>query len=283
VLVEALGGEWRTARARDPLGREIEARYGLIRDGSTALVDVAAASGLSLVDPSDRDPEAASSAGTGDLIAAATEAGANRILVGAGGSATTDGGDGAIKAIEAAGGLDGVRLEVLCDTTVPFEDAPEVFAPQKGADAEQTARLTARLTALAGALPRDPRGRAMSGAAGGLAGGLWAAFNAHLIPGAATVLGLLGFDDRLERADAAITGEGRFDRQSLHGKLVGEIARRCRRARKPLHLIAGEVAAPAQTRDGLASFAEAGDLERIAAAAERIASGPDQGPVQPAA
>jgi glycerate kinase len=274
VLVDALGGEWRTARAHDPLGREIEARYGLIRDGSTAVVDVAAASGLSLVDPADRDPEAAGSAGTGELIAAAVEAGARRILVGAGGSATTDGGDGSIKALQAAGGLRGARLEVLCDTTVPFEDAAEVFAPQKGAGSEQTARLTARLTALAGALPRDPRGRVMTGAAGGLAGGLWAAFGAHLIPGAATVLGLVGFDDRLERAEAAITGEGRFDRQSLQGKLVGEVARRCRRARKPIHLIAGEVALSAGALRGLGSCAEAGDPERIAAAAEAIAATP---------
>jgi glycerate kinase len=209
------------------------------------------------------------------LIAEAIGAGANRILVGAGGSATTDGGDGAIKALEAAGGLRGAKLEVLCDTTVPFEEAAEVFAPQKGAGSDQTARLSARLVALAGALPRDPRGRAMTGAAGGLAGGFWAAFGAHLIPGAATVLGLLRFDDRLERADAVISGEGRFDRQSLEGKLVGEIARRCRAAKVPLHAIVGQMALEPGERDrlGLASVAEAGSLDAIEAAAERISSG----------
>ena len=283
MLLDALGGKWETARAHDPLGREIEARYALVRDGETAVVDVAAASGLALVDPSHSDPEAASSSGTGELIAAAIEHGARRILVGAGGSATTDGGDGAIEALEQAGGLRGARLEVLCDTTVPFEDAARIFAPQKGAGSDETGRLESRLIAMAGALPRDPRGRAMTGAAGGLAGGFWAAFDAHLIPGAATVLGMLRFDDRLESAGAVITGEGRFDRQSLEGKLVGEIARRCRRAPIPLHVIAGEVAISTGLAElGVVTAVEAGDPDRIAGAAETIASGYG-GPVQPAA
>jgi glycerate 2-kinase len=288
VLVEALGGEWRSARVHDPLGREIEAKYGLVRDGTTAVVDVAAASGLSLVDSPHTDPEAASSAGTGELIVAAIAAGTKKVLVGAGGSASTDGGDGAIKAIDAAGGIQGAKLEVLCDTTVPFEDAAEVFAPQKGAGFDQTARLSERLTALAGALPRDPRGRAMTGAAGGLSGGLWATFGAHLIPGAATVLGLLGFDRRLEGADAVISGEGRFDRQSWKGKLVGEVARRCRAGRVPLYVIAGEVVEFTATTDrdarrfpmslaemGITAYVEAGDPKAISSAAEAIALGPD--------
>jgi glycerate kinase len=237
------------------------------------VVDVAAASGLSLVAEDELDAEAASSAGTGELIAAAIEAGGRRILVGAGGSATTDGGDGAIKALEASGGLDGARLEVLCDTTVPFEDAAGVFAPQKGASPDAVDRLTRRLVALAGALPRDPRGRTMSGAAGGLAGGLWAVFGAHLIPGAATVLGILGFDDRLARADAAITGEGRVDDQSFEGKLVGQVARRCREAGRPLHVIAGSIDLEGSEapRRGIASLSEAGTPELIAEAAARIA------------
>ena len=171
-----------------------------MREGTEAVVEVAAASGLGLVDPNERDPERASSAGTGELIAAAVVAGARRILVAAGGSATTDGGRGAIDAIEAAGGLRDARLEVLCDTSVPFERAAEVFAPQKGASPEQVERLTARLVAEAGALPRDPRGRAMTGAAGGISGGLWAALGAHLVLGATFVLGVVGFDRRLEQA-----------------------------------------------------------------------------------
>ena len=194
ALLAALGGELVSAPAHDPLGRPIEASYARLADGDTAVVEVARASGLSLVAERERDAEAASTAGTGELVAAAAAGGARRVLVAAGGSATTDGGAGAIEAIEAAGGLGKAKLEVLCDVSIPFERAAEVFAPQKGADPAAVARLTARLVARAGALPRDPRGRAMTGAAGGLSGGLWAAFAARLVPGAAYVLGLLGFD-----------------------------------------------------------------------------------------
>jgi glycerate kinase len=246
-----------------------------VRDGSTAIVEVAVASGLSLVEPAERDPEGASSAGTGELIAAAVEAGARRVWVAAGGSATTDGGRGAIDALGAGGGLRGAELELLCDTSVPFERAAEVFAAQKGASPEQVERLTSRLVALAGGLPRDPRGRTMTGAAGGLSGGLWAACGAHLVPGAAFVLGVVGFDRRLDDADAVITGEGRLDAQSREGKLPGEVARRCRAAGIPCHAIAGQVALSTEEarRAGFASLAEAGTPEAIADAAERIAVG----------
>jgi glycerate kinase len=275
VLLDAMGGEVRTATAHDPLGRSIEASYALVRDGSTAVVEVAAASGLGLISEQERDPEAASSAGTGELIAAAIDAGARRVLVAAGGSATTDGGRGAIDSLESAGGLGGAKLEVLCDTSVPFERAAEIFAEQKGASAEQVARLTSRLVAEAGALPRDPRGRAMTGSAGGLSGGLWAVFGAHLVPGATFVLGVLRFDGRLEDAGAAITGEGRLDSQSTEGKLTGEVARRCRDAGIPLHAIVGQRAiSPDELRGlGLVSVEEAGTSDLIEAAAERIASG----------
>jgi glycerate kinase len=115
----------------------------------------------------------------------------------------------------------------------------------------------------------------MTGAGGGLSGGLWAAFDAHLIPGAATVLGLLGFDRRLEDADAVITGEGRLDAQSFEGKLMGEVAKRCRAANVPLHAIVGQIALESGelARLGLASAAEAGTEDEIEAVAERIASG----------
>ena len=274
VLLEALGGERRPAAAHDPLGRPIEAGYALLRDGTEAVIEVAAASGLGLVDPPERDPERASSAGTGELITAAAQAGARRILVAAGGSATTDGGRGAIDAIEAAGGLGDARLEVLCDTSVPFERAAEVFAPQKGAAPEQVERLSSRLAAEAGALPRDPRGRPMTGAAGGLSGGLWASFGAHLVPGAAFVLGVVGFDRRLEQAEAVITGEGRLDAQSREGKLTGEIARRCRAARVPCHAVVGRAALERDEAAGLgfSSVMEAGTPEAIADAAELIAA-----------
>ena len=274
ILLDALGGERRQAEAHDPLGRPIEASYAVVRDGTEAVVEVAAASGLNLLDPEERDPERASSAGTGELIAAAAGQGARRILVAAGGRATTDGGRGAIDAIEQAGGLRDARLEVLCDTSVPFERAAEVFAPQKGASPEQVERLNARLVAEAGALPRDPRGHPMTGAAGGLSGALWAVFGAHLVLGAALVLGVVGFDRRLEQADAVITGEGRLDGQSREGKLTGQIARRCRASRVPCHLIAGEIALDPGDESwfGFATLAAAGSLESISGAAERIAA-----------
>ena len=165
---------------------------------------------------------------------------------------------------------------MLCDTSVPFEQAAEVFAPQKGASPEQVERLAARLVAEAGALPRDPRSRALTGAAGGLSGGLWAAFGAHLVLGATFVLGVVGFDRRLEQADAVITGEGRLDAQSREGKLTGQIARRCRAARVPCHAIAGEIALDpeAEARFDFATLAAAGSLESISRAAERIATLP---------
>ena len=259
----------------DPLGRPIEAGYALVRDGSTAVVEVAAASGLALLDETERDAEAAGSAGTGELIAAAIEAGASRVLVAPGGSATTDGGRGAVAALGAAGGMGDARLEVLCDTSVPFERAAEVFGPQKGASPDQVASLTSRLVALAGALPRDPRGRALTGAGGGISGGLWAELGAHLVPGAAFVLGVIGFDRRLEKADATITGEGRIDSQSHEGKLTGEIARRCRAADLPCHAIAGEIALNPEEEEalGFATLASATSLESIAGAAGRIATG----------
>jgi glycerate kinase len=274
VLLGTMGGERRTASVHDPLGRPIHAEYALVRDGSTAIIEAAAASGLDLVPEGERDPEKASSAGTGELLAAAIDAGARRILIAAGGTATMDGGRGAVEALEAGGGLRGAKLEVLCDTSVPFERAAEVFAAQKGASPEQAARLTERLIAEAGALPRDPRGRSMTGAAGGLSGGLWAFFGAHLVPGAAVVLGVVGFDSRLEDADAVITGEGRLDPPSREGKLTGEVARRCRAARIPLHAIVGQIALDADERKriGLTSAAEAGTAAEIEAAAERIVS-----------
>ena len=275
VLAAALGGERRTAAVHDPLGRPIEAEFVLLDEGRTAGVEVARASGLALVGPEERDAEAASSAGTGELVAAAIAAGAEFVLVAAGGSATTDGGAGAIAAIEAAGGPGAARLEVICDVTTPFERAASVFAPQKGADQAAVARLEQRLAEFAASARRDPRGTPMTGAAGGLAGGLWAAFDARLRPGAAFVLDRLGFDARLGRADAAITGEGRLDAQSGEGKLVGEVAARCRAAGIPAYAIVGANALDPDgvERLGLASVREAGDEEAIAAAAQAILSG----------
>ena len=272
VLVAARGGERVSATAHDPLGREIQAAFALLAGGD-AVVETASASGLGLVLAAERDPERASTRGTGELIAAAIAAGARTVLVAVGGSATTDGGAGAIAAIEAAGGLRDARLEVLCDVRAPFEAAASVFGPQKGADPAAVKRLEARLHELAERLPRDPRGVPMTGAAGGLSGGLWAAFGAELRPGAATILDAVEFDRRLEAADGVITGEGALDAQSLGGKLVGEIAARCRAAGRPLHVIAGTVAleAAGAERLGIRSLRAASTLPEIESAAEDLA------------
>jgi glycerate kinase len=277
ALVPALGAELRVVKVSDPLGRPVEARFGFVAPASHSqpaigIVETAAASGLELVKASERDPIAASSAGTGELIAAAVDAGATLVLVGVGGSATTDGGAGAIEAIRKVGGLRGAQLRVLCDVRTPFEDAARVFAPQKGADEDQVRRLTKRLAALARRLPRDPRGRSFTGAAGGLAGGLWAAFGAELVAGASAVLDELGFDPRMRAARAVVTGEGRLDRQSLAGKAVSEVATRARQAGVPCYAIVGETELDAfglRILD-LQGVQEAGTPARLRGAGKRL-------------
>jgi glycerate 2-kinase len=254
ALTAGLGAERRHAAVTDPLGRPIEAEFGLA--GDVALVDTAAASGLGLVTEAERDALAAGTAGTGELIAAAIAAGARTVYLGVGGSATTDGGAGAIRALEGAGGVGDARLVVLCDVRTPFEDAAKVYGPQKGADAATVKRLTARLHAMARRLERDPRGVPMTGAAGGLSGGLWAAFGAELVPGAAFVLDEVGFDGRLRSARAVVTGEGKLDMQSLVGKVVSEVATRARQSGVPCHAVVG-------TRELDSMGARILDLDRV--------------------
>jgi glycerate kinase len=230
-----LGLELVETEVSDPLGRGIRARFGL--GEGVAVVEMAAAGGLGLVAESERDAMAATSAGTGELIRAACEAGAQTIYVTVGGSASTDGGAGAIAAIDS---LDGARLVLLCDVSTPFERAAEVFGPQKGADPDQVRRLARRLDGMADGWLRDPRGVAMTGAAGGLAGGLWAAFGAEMRPGAGFVLDALHFNRRMFAARAVVVGEGRIDRQTLAGKIAGEIAVRARQAGVPCHAVVGQ-------------------------------------------
>jgi glycerate kinase len=239
ALGPVLGLERRVVRVSDPLGREVEAEFALGED--TAVLETAAASGLGLVKPSERDAVAASTRGTGQLIAAAAQAGARRILVAVGGSATTDGGRGAIEAIRRVGGLGHAKLVVLCDVRTPFEQAARAFAPQKGASRDEVIRLSGRLQQLARSYRRDPRGVPFTGAAGGLSGGLWSELGAQLVPGAAFVLDEIGFDARMHEARAVITGEGRLDFQSLAGKAVSEVATRCRQAGVPCHAVVGQL------------------------------------------
>jgi len=271
ALAPALGLERGSASVSDPLGRAIEAEYA-VGDG-VGVVEMAAASGLGLVAESERDPFAATTFGTGELILAAVQAGARVVYVGVGGSATTDGGAGAIQAIERGGGLGRARLVVLSDVRTPFEDAAQVFGPQKGADAQDIRRLNKRLAALARRLDRDPRGVPMTGAAGGLSGGLWAAFGAELVPGAAFVLDEVDFDGRMRAARAVVTGEGKLDQQSLAGKAVSEVSTRARQVGVPSYAIVGrrELDAFGMRVLDLQVVEEAGTLKAIEAAARQLA------------
>ena len=242
------------------------------------MVETAQASGLGLVDEGERDAWAASTRGTGELIVAAVEAGAEKVIVTVGGSATTDGGAGALEALKEAG-VSMPVMDVLCDVRVPFEDAPRMFGPQKGADAAMVGRLEQRLAELAERLPRDPRGEPMTGAAGGLSGGLWAARGARLVPGAPYVLDAIGFDALMRASAFVVTGEGGLDDQTLQGKIVGEVATRCRQAGVTCHAIVGrnQLDPFGERIIDLASVTEATTLAEIEAAARRAGRGQTPG------
>ena len=273
ALVSALGGSYHVAQAADPLGRPVEARWALLGDGR-AVVEVAQASGLWRVAPGERDAWSASTYGTGELIAAAAAARAKSVLIAAGGSATTDGGAGALRALERTGAEP--DIDVICDVATAWEDAAAVFGPQKGADPPTVARLERRLDELAERAPRDPRGVPLTGCAGGLSGGLWAFRDARLLPGASFVLDAIGFDARLRDADLVVTGEGRLDRQTLAGKVVAEIARRCRLHDVACCAIVGERdLEDAEVRElGVARTLEASTLAEIGERASMLASRP---------
>jgi glycerate kinase len=272
LLVEALGGKLVPARATDPLGRPVDCHFGLVDGDATAIVEMAQASGLALLAPAEHDAWRASTRGTGELILAAAASGARQILVAVGGSATTDGGAGAIEAIRDGGGLRAARLVVLCDVETAFEDAARIFGPQKGADDALVARLEERLHAFARTLPKDPRGISATGCAGGLSGGLWAAFDAELREGAPAVLEALGVDARMRTAQLVVAGEGCLDGQSFGGKIVGELVRRARAARVPVHAVVGtsRLSDAETAAAGLARVWLASSLEEITAAGREL-------------
>jgi glycerate kinase len=241
ALLPQLGGELVAVEVQDPLGREIRAGFGLVEDGGTAIVEMASASGLGLVAEDERDAWAASTYGTGQLIAAAAEAGAQVILVAVGGSATTDGGLGALEALDFD--LRGADVVVACDVTTTFVDAARVFGPQKGAEPDDVAELERRLERLAEHY-REARGADVhdlpgAGAAGGLAGGL-AAYGARLVPGAALVADVVGLRDAAQGASLVLTGEGRLDATSFAGKVVGHVLDEARALGVPVGIVAGD-------------------------------------------
>lgn len=222
-FLEVFHGRRQRTRVRGPLGEPVDAEWLLLDDGATAVVESARASGLALVGGAEgNDAVAADTAGTGQLIAEAVKAGARRVIVGVGGSATTDGGAGALAALEPHARLRGVEVVVACDVDTRFVEAAEVFAPQKGATAAQTALLLRRLRRLADLYGPAVAEAPGSGAAGGLAGGL-ASIGASLVPGFDVVADTLDLAARLEGADLVVTGEGYLDEQSFHGKAVGGV------------------------------------------------------------
>jgi glycerate kinase len=241
--LDAFGGPNRTTTVTGPLGDPVEAAWRL--DGRTAVVEMAQASGLDLAGGADgNDPIAASTVGVGELIETALDAGANRVIVGVGGSATTDGGLAALRALHPLGRLKGVELLVACDVRTGFLDAAEVFAPQKGATPAQVELLRRRLERLAQVYRADHDVDVLAlegaGAAGGLAGGL-AAAGARLLSGFDLIADEIELYERIEGADLVITAEGFLDEQSFEGKVVGGVAGLAAEAGVPIVAVVGQV------------------------------------------
>ena len=275
ALVSAHHGQYRTATVDGPLGDPVEARYGLIDSGATAVVELATASGLALIPAERRDPRRASTFGFGQLLEAARRDGPSKILAGIGGSATNDGGAGMGQAVGyrlldgdghdlPRGGVALARLarvdpagfdrdawrhihvKVACDVTNPLlgpEGASAVYGPQKGADPEAVRELDAALARFAQVVDRDLGKKVAdipgAGAAGGAGAGLIAFLDAELLRGAPLVVEASGLDAALKGADLVITGEGRVDEQTAYGKAPGEVARRAQAAGIPVLLLAG--------------------------------------------
>jgi glycerate 2-kinase len=274
ALIGAARGEWRTARAHDPLMRDIDASWGLLPTG-VAVVECAAASGLLLLRPGELDPRRASSFGTGDLIAAALAAGTREIIVGLGGSATNDGGAGMAQALGyrllddhgvdlPPGGSPLARLARIerphetRETAVKFlaatdvenvltgpEGASAVYGPQKGADQAAIEDLDAALHHFADIIERDlavaVRGLKGGGAAGGLGAGCVAFLGAELGSGAKIVGDAAGLDARVAAADLVFTGEGRLDGQTVFGKSTAYVARVARERGKTVVCLPGSL------------------------------------------
>jgi glycerate kinase len=242
-FLDVLGGPNRSTMVMGPLGDPVDAPWRLAK--GTAVIEMARASGLQLAGgAAGNDPIAATTYGTGELVAAALDGGARRILVGVGGSATTDGGLGALRAIFAPHRLRRVELFVACDVRTRFTEAAAVFAGQKGATPAEVALLTRRLERLAQVYLDDygvdVRELVGAGAAGGLAGGL-AAVGAELVPGFDLVADELELTELVEQADLVVTGEGFVDAQSFEGKVVGGVAELAEVAGTRLLVVAGEV------------------------------------------
>ena len=246
--LEALGGANRTSTVTGPLGDPVQADWRYSR--GTAVIEMARSSGLTLVGGAkNNDAMAASTVGTGELIDQALSLGATKIVVCLGGSATTDGGLGCIRAISAPQRLKRVQLLVACDVQTLFTDAAPVFAPQKGATPAQVDMLRGRLERLAQVYQQefgvDVRNLPGTGAAGGLAGGL-VALGGRLLPGFDLVADELDLHDRVAEADLVITGEGYLDTESFNGKVIGGVQAICDELGKPVAAVVGDSAPEVQ-------------------------------------
>jgi glycerate kinase len=248
--LDVFGGPNRATVVTGPLGDPVEAQWRIAR--RTAVVEMARAAGIELVGgPTKNDPIAAATHGVGELIGAAIDAGARRVVVGMGGSATTDGGLGALRALYPLQRLRGIAMLIACDVRTRCVDAAEVFAPQKGASPAQVELLRRRLERLA-QVYREDYGLDVnefdgSGAAGGLAGGL-AAAGAELHAGFELVADEIDLYERFEGADLVITGEGFLDEQSFDGKVVGGVAELARDLNVPVLAIVGQAFDGAEQR-----------------------------------
>lgn len=239
-FVDVLDGEPRRTTVDGPLGDRVDARWSMRPDG-TALIESAEAAGRALLPhPSGADPLTASTRGVGQLLAAAIAAGATHLVVGCGGSATTDGGRGCLDALSELGVTVDVPLVVACDVLVAFTDAARSFGPQKGATPAQVVELERRLHECARSYERrfgiDVAAVPGAGAAGGLAGGLLA-LGGHVVGGAAYVATATGLRHELGRADLVVTGEGAVDGGTLEGKVVATVL--AERPELPAVVVAG--------------------------------------------
>lgn len=256
ALMAALGGEWIPMTVTGPLPyMRVEAGYAWLSESKTAVVEMAKASGLPLLKAEERNPMIATTYGTGELMKAAIEKGAQKILLTVGGSATVDGGIGAAEALGwrfaddamiPPANLELPEIDVLCDVTNPLcgpNGAAQVYGPQKGATPEMVEILDCRLWSFAEAFAsfsgRDFRDVPGTGAAGGLAFGAMAFMGGRLVRGVDAVMETIGLADALTGADWVLTGEGRFDSQSLQGKVVDGVARLAKRAGAKTGMIAG--------------------------------------------
>ena len=276
ALVAATEGRLYRATVSGPLGEPVEAEFGVLGDGATAAIEMAAASGLPLVPPDRRDPTQTTTRGTGELIRAALGLGVRRLILGIGGSATNDGGAGMAQAlgarlldetgepIEGTGRglarsaridvsamhelLEGVVCDVACDVDNPLcgpRGAARVYGPQKGATPAQVEQLDASLAHLADLVERDlgldVRDAPGAGAAGGLGAGLMAFLGGRLRPGVGLVIEAVGLETKLAGADLVLVGEGRLDEQTAYGKVPVGVSRLAARTGIPAVAICGSL------------------------------------------